>query len=146
MPKSKRKFSGTTYSLAEFHLLSDQGAFDQHPQQQPVQAYAEAKFAVTVNRRHFQIPDSALMTGTLQPVADRNNGDVELIWDSGAGIVSLHVHPNGVGGGSSLDGSVGAVPGNVPDAIVRRIMARADYAGIVASCTPTSRADVGSWR
>jgi len=147
MPKSKsRKFRGTTYSLAEFHALCDQGAFDHHPQQQPVQAEAEATYAVTVRQRHFQIPDSALMTGTLRPVPGRNNGDVELLWDSPEGVVSLHVHPNGVGGGSSLNGRAGPVPGNVPTAIVRRIMARADFKSIVDSCSPKSKADEGSWR
>lgn len=104
---------------------------------------------VTINGQRLEITDEQIRNGTLQPVAGRQNGDVELIIRRHpAGTICLHVHARdgGTGGGMSLNRQVDV--SNTPHAIVAAIVARGDYRTVVRHCSPApSRAEASNnWR
>lgn len=110
-------------------------------------------YPITVNGQQFNLAAGDISGGTLEPVPGRTNGDVQLRFNLGRHLIVLHVHPTAgsggtpTGGGSSLNGHVGAVPGNVPQNIVDLIAAHPNYATVVASCAPRSAASASdNWR
>lgn len=95
------------------------------------------------------ISDTDIAKGTLQPIAGRTNGDIELVIASGVSPVVIHVHPY-VGSGGTPGGGAVAIgrawsTGNASSEIVTKIAERPDYKDVVAAAAPKRRAD-GNWK
>jgi hypothetical protein len=99
-----------------------------------------------------EISDADIAKGTLQPIAGRTSGDVELVIESGMKTITIHVHPYAgsretpTGGGVKIGSTLSK--DNAPQAVVDKIAERADFEDVVkkaAGATGTSAA-TREWR